>query len=46
MLDFVTTLCGWMPGKLQVIVIGAMAIFVIVTLIRLVGFILDAIPFL
>lgn len=46
MLEMITTLCGWMPDSLQVLVIGVVAIFVIITLMRLISFILDCIPFL
>ncbi len=43
---FIATLCGWMPAPLLALVLGVCAIFVIVTILRLVAFILDVIPFL
>lgn len=46
MLSMFFSLFAWMPAALQVISIGALAIFFIIILLRLVIFILDLIPWL
>lgn len=43
---FYVALLGWLPWPLQVVCIGVVAIFMIVTLLHLIAFILDIIPFL
>lgn len=46
MVSFFLSLLGWMPPLLQTISIGVFAIFVFVTLLRVIALILDIIPFL
>lgn len=46
MLTMFASLFGWMPPVLQVLCVGALAIFLIITVLRLVMFILDLIPWL
>lgn len=46
MLSMFFSLFSWMPTVLQVICIGALAIFFIIIILRLVIFILDLIPWL
>lgn len=46
MLEMLISLFAWMPPVLAVIVIGALAIFFIITLLRFIQFVLDLIPFL
>lgn len=42
----VLAMLEWLPASLQLLCLGVVAIFVISTLMRLIGFILDCIPFL
>lgn len=46
MFSFFTLLLGWMPPILYIISIGVIAIFAIVSILRLIALILDVIPFL
>lgn len=46
LLQFVTQLLDWLPLSLHAVASGVIVIFVIVTLLRIVSLILDAIPFL
>ncbi len=47
MLYFVSSLLlAWLPPRSLVIALGVIAIFVIVTILRIVALILDVIPFL
>ena len=39
-------LLGWLPGPLYVVVLGVIAIFGIMVILRIVALILDVIPFL
>ncbi len=39
-------LVSWMPVWVQVVVLGLLALLIIFLIVKLVGFILDAIPFL
>lgn len=41
----VLAMLEWLPASLQLICIGVVAIFVISTIMRLVSFVLDIIPF-
>lgn len=43
---FYVALLGWLPLPLQIICVGVIAIFFIVTILHLIAFILDIIPFL
>lgn len=46
MLSFFTSLFTWMPPLLQTLCIGVVVIFFLVTILRIVKFILDILPFL
>ena len=46
MLSFFTSLFTWMPPVLANICIGVVVIFFLVTVLRIVKFILDLLPFL
>jgi hypothetical protein len=46
LISFFTALFGWLPPALQIIAIGVVAIFFVLTILRLIAFILDVIPFL
>lgn len=39
-------LLGWLPTTLQIVCLGAFAIFIVVSILHLIAFILDIIPFL
>lgn len=46
MLAFVKVLLGWLPLPLYLLAAGVIVIFTVVTLLRIIGLILDALPFL
>lgn len=46
MLSLLTSLFEWMPLELQTLCIGVVVIFFIVSVLRIVRFILDLLPFL
>lgn len=46
MFTFFQLLLGWLPPVLYIIAVGVIAIFAVVTILRLVALILDVIPFL
>lgn len=41
----VLAMLEWLPASLQLLCVGVVAIFVISTLMRLISFVLDIIPF-
>ena len=43
---FLVSLFGWMPVSLQILCGGVIALFFLVTILHVVRFILDLIPFL
>lgn len=46
MMSFITSLFGWMPPELQLLCIGVVALFFLFTVLNIVRFIFDLIPFL
>lgn len=46
MFAFFELLLGWLPPVLYIIALGVLAIFTLVTILRLIALILDIIPFL
>lgn len=42
----IASFCSWMPVWVRVVIVGAFAVLMLFLLIRLIGAILDAIPFL
>lgn len=46
MMSFFTSFFGWMPIELQTLCIAVVVIFFVVTVLRIVRFVLDLIPFL
>lgn len=46
LLQFVNVLLGWLPLPLQALAAGVIVIFTLVTLLRIVSLVLDALPFL
>lgn len=46
MADLIISLFGWMPPLLVTICAGAVFLFFLVAILRLIAFILDIIPFL
>lgn len=42
----IASFCSWMPVWVRVVIVGAFAVLLLFLLIRLIGAILDAIPFL
>lgn len=46
MWSFFTSLFSWLPSDLQLVCSGVVVIFFLVTLLRIVRFVLDLIPFL
>lgn len=46
MLQFVSSLLNWLPLPLALLAGGVIVIFTVVSLLRIVGLVLDALPFL
>lgn len=46
LLQFVNVLLGWLPLPFQLVASGVIVIFTVVVLLRIVGLVLDALPFL
>lgn len=46
MVSMFTSLLGWLPPVLQVVCAGVIALFVLATVLNIIRFILDLIPFL
>lgn len=46
MFDFLTLLGAFLPTWVIVLIIAVAAFFVVLLIVRLIGFVLDAIPFL
>lgn len=46
MMRFFTSFFGWLPLELQTLCIGVVVIFFIVTVLRIIRFVLDLLPFL
>lgn len=42
----IASFCSWMPVWVRIVIVGAFAVLMLFLLIRLIGAILDAIPFL
>lgn len=42
----IASFCSWLPVWVRVVIVGAFAVLMLFLLIRLIGAILDAIPFL
>ena len=42
----IASFCSWLPTWVRVVIVGAFAVLMLFLIIRLVGAILDAIPFL
>lgn len=45
-LQYINMLFGWLPLPFQALAAGIIVIFMAVTLLRIVGLVLDALPFL
>lgn len=46
MMSFFTSMFGWMPPALEYLCMGVVVIFFLATILRVIKFVLDIIPFL
>lgn len=46
MVSMFTSLLGWLPPVLQIVCVGVITLFVLSTMLNIIRFILDLIPFL